>query len=100
MTKGDKTHYRKEVELRTRWCKENNLLLNVSKTKEIVVNFQRGYTQHPPLTIDGAAMERVNSTKSWGCTSAKTSPGPPNTASLAKKAQHFLCKLKRASVLS
>ncbi|KAI3365920.1 hypothetical protein L3Q82_000743 [Scortum barcoo] len=52
ITKGDETHYRKEVQLLTRWCKDNNLLLNVSKTKEIVVSFQRGHTQHHPLTID------------------------------------------------
>ena len=40
ISNGDETHYRKEVELLTRWCKDNNLLLNVSKTKEVVVSFQ------------------------------------------------------------
>ena len=44
ISNGDETHYRKEVELLTRWCRDNNLLLNVSKTKEIVVSFQRGHT--------------------------------------------------------
>ncbi|KAJ8354257.1 hypothetical protein SKAU_G00218240 [Synaphobranchus kaupii] len=60
ITKDDETHYRKEVDLLTTWCRDNNLLLNVSKTKEIVVDFRRGHTQHPPLTINGAAVERCH----------------------------------------
>ncbi|KAI3374360.1 hypothetical protein L3Q82_005961 [Scortum barcoo] len=100
ITKGDETHYRKEVQLLTRWCKDNNLLLNVSKTKEIVVSFQRGHTQHHPLTIDSAAVERVSSTKFLGVHISDDLSWTTNTASLAKKAQqrlYFLRKLKRAS---
>src|SRR4029434_10132780 len=59
-------HYRKEVNLLTTWCRDNNLLLNVSKTKEIVVDFRKSHSEHPPLTIDGAAVERVSSTKFLG----------------------------------
>ena len=70
ITKNEETHYREEVNLLTRWCRDNNLLLKVSKTKEIVVDFRRGHTEHPPLTIDGAAVERGSST-------VRTSPGPP-----------------------
>ncbi|KAI3364670.1 hypothetical protein L3Q82_011445 [Scortum barcoo] len=100
ITKGDETHYRKEVQLLSRWCKDNNLLLNVSKTKEIVVSFQRGHTQHHPLTIDSAAVERVSSTKFLGVHISDDLSWTTNTASLAKKAQqrlYFLRKLKRAS---
>ena len=43
ITKNDETLYRKEVNLLTTWRKDNNLL-NVSKTKEIVVDFRRGQT--------------------------------------------------------
>uniref|UniRef100_A0A669CX86 Reverse transcriptase domain-containing protein n=1 Tax=Oreochromis niloticus TaxID=8128 RepID=A0A669CX86_ORENI len=100
ITKGDETHYRKEVELLTTWCRDNNLLLNVSKTKEVIVNFQRDHTCHPPLTIDGAAVERVSSTKFLGVHISEDLSWTTNTASLAKKAQqrlYFLRKLKRAS---
>ncbi|XP_068173655.1 vomeronasal type-2 receptor 1-like [Antennarius striatus] len=48
------------------WCKDNNLHLNVEKSKEIVVDFRRTCTQHTPLNIDGAAVERVSSTKFLG----------------------------------
>ncbi|KAK0135620.1 hypothetical protein N1851_028526 [Merluccius polli] len=95
----DETHYRKEVNLLTTWCRDNNLLLNVSKTKEIVLDFRRGHTEHPPLTVNGAAVERVSSTKFLGVHISEDLSWTTNTASLAKKAQrrlYFLRKIKRA----
>ena len=50
VTRDNETHYRKMGNHLTTWCRDNNLLLNVSKTKEIVVDFRRGHTKHPPLT--------------------------------------------------
>ena len=87
ITKDDETHYRKEVNLLTTWCKDNNLLLNVSKTKEIVADFRRGHTQHPPLTINGAAVERVSSTKFLGVHISEDLFWTTSIASLAKTAQ-------------
>ncbi|KAG5266241.1 hypothetical protein AALO_G00228740 [Alosa alosa] len=85
ITKGDETQYRLEVDLLTTWCRDNNLLLNVSKTKEIVVDFRRGHTQHLPLTIDGAVVERVSSTKFLEVHISEDLSWTTNTASLAKK---------------
>ncbi len=88
----DETNYRSEVSRLAGWCRDNNLSLNVEKTKEIVVDFRRVHSLHAPLTINGATVERVSSTKldlSW----------TNNTAALAKKAQqrlYFLRKLRRA----
>ena len=99
ITKNDETSYRKEVNLLTMWCSNNNLLLNVSKTKEIVVDFRRRHTEHPPLTIDGAAVERVSGTKFLGVYISDDLSWTTNTASLAKKAHqrlYFLRKLKQA----
>src|SRR4029434_9781185 len=103
ITKSDETHYRKEVNLLTTWCRDNNLLLNVSKTKGIVVDFRKSHTVHPPLTIDGAAVERVSSTKFLGVHISEDLSWAINSASLAKKAQrrlYFLRKLKRAKAHS
>jgi hypothetical protein len=100
ITKGDETQYRLEVDHLTTWCRDNNLLLNVSKTKEIVVDFRRGHTQHLPLTIDGAVVERASSTKFLGVHISEDLSWTTNTASLAKRAQrrlYFLRKLRRAS---
>lgn len=100
ITKGDETHYREEVHLLTKWCSNNNLLLNVSKTKEIAMDFRKGHFEHPPLTIDGAAVERVGSTKFLGVHICEDLSWTTNTTSLVKKAQqrlYFLRKLKKAS---
>ncbi len=81
------------------WCSDNNLSLNVEKTKEIVVDFRRVHTQYAPLTINGATVERVSSTKFLGVHITEDLSWTNNTAALAKKAQqrlYFLCKLRRA----
>ncbi|KAM9802280.1 uncharacterized protein ACBT44_014616 [Syngnathus typhle] len=95
ITKGDETQYRLEVDLLTTWCRDN-----ISKTKEIVVDFRKDHTQHLPLTIDGAVVERVSSTRFLGVHISEDLSWTTNTASLAKKAQrrlYFLRKLRRAS---
>ncbi len=65
------------------WCKQP---VPQCKTKEVVMDFRQNSGDHPPLTIDSSAVERVRSTNgafplhgtvnSWGCTSKRTSPGP------------------------
>uniref|UniRef100_A0A3P9C8B5 Ig-like domain-containing protein n=1 Tax=Maylandia zebra TaxID=106582 RepID=A0A3P9C8B5_9CICH len=44
----------------------------LNKTKEIIIDFRRTHSLHTPLTINGAAVERVSS---WVCTSQKIFPG-------------------------
>ncbi len=95
----DETNYRSEVSRLAGWCSEDNLSLNVEKMKEIVVDFRRVHTQHAPLTINGATVERVSSTKFLGVHITEDLSWTNNTAALAKKAQqrlYFLRKLRRA----
>ncbi len=95
----DETNYRSEVSRLAGWCRDNNLSLNVEKMKEIVVDFRRVHTQHAPLTINGATVERVSSTKFLGVHITEDLSWTNNTAALAKKAQqrlYFLRKLRRA----
>ncbi len=69
----------------------------ISYDKEIVVDFRRVHTQHAPLTINDATVERVSSTKFLGV--HITEDNMQYTAALAKKAQqrlYFLRKLRRA----
>ena len=55
---NDETAYRNQVENLESWCSENNLLLNVSKTKEMIVDFRTRNKSHiEPLLIDGAEVE-------------------------------------------
>ncbi len=74
ISNNDETHYREEVAQLVEWCGANKLSLNVSKTKEVVLDFRQNSGDHPPLTIDSGESTVPNS---WGCTSQRTSPGPP-----------------------
>jgi len=40
ITKDDETAYRSEVVNLANWCQENNLTLNVDKTKELVIDYR------------------------------------------------------------
>ncbi|KAI3360341.1 hypothetical protein L3Q82_014656 [Scortum barcoo] len=52
--------YREELEQLVRWCEGNNLILNVDKTKEIIVDFRKIQPSHAPLLINNSAVEVVN----------------------------------------
>ncbi|KAI3361911.1 hypothetical protein L3Q82_012180 [Scortum barcoo] len=56
-----RSDYRQEVEHLEGWCRQNNLCINVKKTKEMIVDFRRGRHLPPPLYIRGTAVEVVSS---------------------------------------
>ncbi len=81
------------------WCSDNNLFLNVEKTKEIVVDFRRVHTWHAPLTSNSATVKRLNVEKFLGVHITEDLSWTNNTTALAKKAHqrlYFLRKLRRA----
>ena len=47
-------------------CQENNLSLNVNKTKELIVDFRKQQREHAPIHIDGTTVEKVKSFKFLG----------------------------------
>ncbi|PIK45610.1 hypothetical protein BSL78_17515 [Apostichopus japonicus] len=51
ITDDDERHYRDEVNLLVNWCHDNNLTLNVDKTKELIVDFRRNKNTKDPLII-------------------------------------------------
>ena len=58
ITNNDETAYREEVRALGVWCKENNLTLNVNKTK-MIVDFRKQQREHPPIQIDGTVVEKA-----------------------------------------
>ncbi|KAI3365925.1 hypothetical protein L3Q82_009696 [Scortum barcoo] len=52
---------KQEVEHLEGWCRQNNLCINVKKTKEMIVDFRRGRHLPSPLYIGGTAVEVVSS---------------------------------------
>jgi hypothetical protein len=50
----DETAYREEVRDLAGWCQNNNISLNVTKTKEMIVDYRKRSTEH-----DRKALQRV-----------------------------------------
>lgn len=100
---GDETNYRKEVEDLTAWCSSNNLELNITKTKEIGIDYRRKKTDLTPLYINGACVERVRTFKYLGTVISDDLSWSSNTTAVVKKAQqriHFLRVLRRNNLES
>ncbi|KAM3860060.1 rho GTPase-activating protein 23-like [Diretmus argenteus] len=63
---GEEGEYRKVIEDFVDWSQENRLQLNVSKTKEIVIDFRRARPTPQPVSIAGMEVEVVKSYKFLG----------------------------------
>ncbi|KAI4899540.1 hypothetical protein NFI96_016156 [Prochilodus magdalenae] len=63
---GQEAEYRKLVSDFVSWCKLNQLQLNISKTKEMVVDFRKNRSPQAPVTIDGEEVEVVGTYKYLG----------------------------------
>ena len=79
--------YRNEVQKLAGWCTENNLSLNPSKTKELIIDFRKHSTDHTALHISGDCVERVPAFKFLGTHIAEDLSWTTNTTSTVKKAQ-------------
>ena len=60
-TSNNEAAYRTEIENLLSWNRENNLILNTAKTKEMILDFRRRLKPfvHHPITIDGETVEGV-----------------------------------------
>ncbi len=93
---NDEAAYLDEVERLTSWCQDNRLSVNVSKNKELIVDFrkrqQRPYT---PLMISGTPVERVSSFKYLGVNISEDLTWTTHIQTQAKKARHRLYHLRQ-----
>ena len=90
ITNNDETAYREEVRALGVWCHENNLSLNVNKTKEIIVDFRKQQRKHPPIHIDGRAVEKVECFKFLCVHITNELKWSTHTDSVVKKTQQHL----------
>ncbi|KAF7650739.1 hypothetical protein LDENG_00121520, partial [Lucifuga dentata] len=59
-TTVDESAYRDKVERLSVWCTDNNLVLNTTKTKELIIDYRRNKMDIQPLFIGGECIERVS----------------------------------------
>ncbi|KAK1786692.1 hypothetical protein P4O66_017091 [Electrophorus voltai] len=92
---NDERAYLEEIKHLENWCQENNLLLNVSKTKELIVDCSKKQEQHyQPVRISGTTVERVDSFRYLGVHISQDLSWSRHTNSLAKKARQRLYHLR------
>ena len=97
ISEGDESAYRAEVEELSGWCTVNNLALNTSKTKELVIDYRRKSTDIPPLVISGDCVERASNFRFLGVHLDEDLTWSTNTSAIVKKAHqrlHFLRVLR------
>ena len=58
--------YHKQIEHFVNWCDKNYLYLNVSKTKEMCIDFSKDQRCPKPVYIKGEAVEKVETYKYLG----------------------------------
>jgi hypothetical protein len=91
---NDESAYRNEIQKLSAWCSTNNLSLNASKTKEVVVDFRRKKIDLAPVYINGEIVERVEDFKFLGTYISQDITWATNTTALVKKAQQRLYFLR------
>ena len=103
ITDNDEGQYREEVTNLVRWCDQNNLLLNVKKTKEMIIDFKVNPSVIQPLIINDEVVERVNIFKFLGVYISSDLKWDKHIEMNLKKAQqkmYFLRLLKSFGVRS
>jgi hypothetical protein len=66
ITDNNEIAYREEVRDLAVWYQDNNLSLNVSKTKEMIMVYRKTRAEYTPIHIDRAVVERVEGFKFLG----------------------------------
>lgn len=82
----DEAAYRMELEWLTTWCRSHSLLLNVSKRKEMVIDFRKNSRPaHSPLIIDVVVVQWAHSIEFLGVHMAEDLSFSTNTVAITKK---------------
>ena len=98
---ADEVLYRNYVTDFTKWCEDHNLLLNISKTKELIFDFRTKKEPLMPLEIKGQTVDQVDSYKYLGVTIDNKLSWDEHASLTYKKVNKrmfFLRKLKNFSI--
>ena len=84
-----------------KWSKENDMKINASKTKEMIIRFGKGAESIPKISIDEYEIERVDHTKVLGVTLSSDLTWNLHIDGIVSKASkrlYMLYQLKRAGI--
>ncbi|KAI4898937.1 hypothetical protein NFI96_007064 [Prochilodus magdalenae] len=98
---GQEAEYSKLVSNFFSWCKLNQLQLNISKAKEMVVDFRRNRSPQAPVIINREEVEVVGTYKYLGVHLDNKLDWSSNTSAVFKRGQsrlYFLRKLRSFGV--
>jgi hypothetical protein len=95
ITNHDGTAYREEVRDPAVWCQDNNLSLNVIKTKEMIVDYRKRRTEHAPILINEAVVEQVERFKFLGVHITNKLERSKHTKTVVKRAPQNLFPLRK-----
>eukprot|EP00061_Rhincodon_typus_P005337 g24716.t1 len=84
-----------DIEGLVTWCNENNLSLNVDRTKELIIDFRKKGGEHTPIYINGTEVERMKSIKFLGVMITDNMSWPSHVNATVKKVQQRLFFLRR-----
>ena len=91
----DETAYRKEIQSVINCCENNNLILNPSKTKEMIIDYHKKKETITSIYINNECIEIVNSFKFLGTTISSDLKWHFNTKLILKKAHQRLYFLRQ-----
>ena len=96
---NDEADYISSVDHFTTWCSDNCLEINVSKTKEMIIDFRSGVHHPNPVNVMGQNIEIVHSYKYLGTIIDDKLRWDENTTNLYKKGQQRLYFLRKLNAL-
>ncbi|XP_078810605.1 uncharacterized protein LOC144994967 [Oryzias latipes] len=92
---GDEQEYRGVITDFVSWCEVNHLLLNTSKTKELILDFKRSSPSQSPVNIQGSDIEVVDTFKYLGVHLNNRLDWSNNTDALYRRGQSGIHLLRR-----
>ncbi len=98
---GDETAYRKQIQAVTDWCSNMDLIINVSKTKELHTNFRELVKPEGAIVINDKNVDIVDHFKYLGVTITSNLSWSAQIDNICKKSSqrlYFLRKLRQAKV--
>ena len=93
ITDNNETAFKEEVRELAVWCQDNNLSLNVSKTKELIVDYRKRRAKQAPINNVRAVVEWVERFKFLGVHITNKLSWSKHTNTVVKRARQTALQL-------